>query len=88
MLISPIALTSSGTGSFSHGIERVPKKALMTNANCVLGSASLTAEAGLAGLKELREEMEAYRVRTSRSGNDSFRSSQHDDFVMAFALGV
>ena len=88
VLISPIAITSSGTGSFSHGIERVPKKALMANANYVLASASLTAEAGLAGLKDLREEMEAYRVRTSRAGHDSFRSSQNDDLVMAFALGV
>ena len=42
----------------------------------------------MAGLKELREEMEAYRVRTSRAGGDSFRTSQRDDLVMAFALCV
>ena len=30
--------------------------------------------------------MEAYRVRTSRAGHDSFRSNEKDDLVMAFAL--
>ena len=88
VLIKPVAITSSGTGSFSSGIERVPKKALMSNANFILASGCLSGEPGMAGLKDLREEMEAYRVRTSRSGNDSFRSGQTDDLVMAFALAV
>jgi len=88
VLVKPVAITSSGTGSFSSGIERVPKKALMSNANFILASRCLSGEPGMAGLKDLREEMEAFRVRTSRAGNDSFRSGQTDDLVMAFALAV
>ena len=88
VLISPIAITSGGTGSFSHGIERVPKKALMANANYILASAALSVEPGMSGLKQLREEMEAFRVRTSRAGTDSFRTGQHDDLVLAFALAT
>ncbi len=88
VLISPIAITSGGVGSFSCGIERGPKKALMANANYVLMSKCLSGEPGMAGLKELRAEMEAYRVRTSRAGHDSFRSGHTDDLVMAYALAV
>ena len=88
VLISAIAITSGGVGSFSHGIERVPKKALMANANYVLMSNCLSGEPGMSGLKALRAEMDAYRVRTSRSGFDSFRSGQTDDLVMAYALAV
>lgn len=86
VLISAIAITSGG--SFSHGIERVPKKALMANANYVLMSSCLSGEPGMSGLKALREEMDAYRVRTSRAGFDSSRSGQTDDLVMAYALSV
>ena len=89
VLIAPVAITSGGIGSFSHGIERVPKKALLANANYILMSKCLAAgQPGMAGLKELREEMEAFRVRTSRTGYDSFRTGQSDDLVMAYALAA
>ena len=87
-LVKPVAITSGGTGSFSSGIERVPKRALMANANHILGSRCLTGQPGMAGLKDLRDEMDAFRVKTSRAGHDSFRSAQTDDLVMAFALAV
>ncbi len=88
VLISAVSITASGPGSFSHGIERVSKKALMANANYALMSKCLSGEPGMSGLKALREEMEAYRIRTSRAGHDSFRSGQSDDLVMAYALAV
>jgi hypothetical protein len=88
VLVTPIGITSTGTGSYSNGIERVSKKALLAAANYVMMSQSLVAEPGMAGLAELREEMESFRVHTSRSGNDGFRSGQKDDLVMAFALAA
>ena len=88
VLIAPIGITSGGTGSYHAGIQRVPKKDLMSGANYVLVSQALAAQPGMPGLKELKEEMEAYRVRTSRSGNDTFRTSDKDDLVMAFALAA
>ncbi len=87
-LILPIGITSGAVGSYASGIERVPKKDLMSNAGYVLMSQSLSGQPGMAGLKELRAEMEAFRVRTSRAGSDTFRSSHSDDLVMAFALAV
>jgi hypothetical protein len=88
VLVTPIGITSTGTGSYSNGIERVSKKAPLAAANYVMMSQSLVAEPGMAGLAELREEMESFRVHTSRSGNDGFRSGQKDDLVMAFALAA
>ena len=72
VLVTPIGITSTSTGSYSNGIERVSKKALLAAANYVMMSQSLVAEPGMAGLAELREEMESFRVHTSRSGNDGF----------------
>ena len=86
VFLTSIGITSSGSGSFSNGIERVSKKDLMASANYVLRSEALAAQPGMAGLKELKEEMEAYRVHTSRAGHDTFRSNFKDDLVMAFAL--
>ena len=88
VLILPVGITSGGFGSYASGIERVPKKDLLANANYILTSRHLSGEPGMAGLKDLRQEMEAFRVRTSRSGNDTFRTGQTDDLVMAFALAV
>jgi hypothetical protein len=86
--ILPIGITSGGHGSYSGGIERAPKKDLIANANYILMSTCLSGTPGMAGLKDLREEMEAYRVRTSRAGNDTFRTGHSDDLVMAFTLAV
>ena len=85
-LISAIGITSGGSGSYSGGIQHVAKKDLISGANYVMASRALAAQNGMAGLKELKEEMEAYCVRTSRAGHDSFRSNEKDDLVMAFAL--
>ena len=84
--IHAVGITSGGTGSYSNNIERVPKKALMAGANYLLTSHALTAWKGMPGFAELHEEMEAYRVRTSRAGSDTFYTSQKDDLLMAFAL--
>ena len=88
VLILPVAITSGGFGSTSatNGTITAPKKDLLSSANYLLSSGVLAAQPGLAGFKELKEEMEAYRVRTSRNGYDSFRSSFKDDLVMAFSL--
>lgn len=59
-LILPIAITSGAAGSYARGIERVPKKDLMSNAGYILMSQSLSGEPRMAGLKELRAVMEAF----------------------------
>jgi hypothetical protein len=84
VLIVPVCITSGGSVTGDH----VPKRDLMYNANYTLNSRVLSGEPGLAGVKELREEMDAYRIRTSRAGTNSFRTAQKDDLVMAFALAV
>jgi hypothetical protein len=48
----------------------------MYNANCTLNSKVLSGEPGLAGVSELREEMDAYRICTSRAGANSFSTAQ------------
>ena len=88
VLIIAVSITGGTVGSFAGGIHRVPKKELLATANYLLMSDALTAQPGMAGLKELKEEMEAFRVRTSRAGHDSFRTGAKDDLVMAYALAA
>ncbi len=84
----PIAITSGGHQTFSNSIQRVPKRDLIQSANHLLGSEFMRFDPSLNGLKDLREEMEAYRVNTSASGNERYSSSTTDDMVMAFALAA
>ncbi len=48
----------------------------------------LRLSSSLSGLKELREEMEAYRPKISSSGQDRYTTATTDDMIMAFALAA
>ena len=84
----PIAITSGGSVTYANNVQRVPKQDLASAANYVLTCGALKVPPTLAGLDLFREEMDAYRVKTSNSGSTSFRSSQTDDLVMAFCLAA
>ena len=86
VLLSPISITSGGAVSYANGFQRVPKKDLVSAANYVLSSGALKIPPTLSGLDEFRQEMDAFRLKPSRSGSPTFRSSQSDDLVMAFCL--
>ncbi|MCC6538581.1 MAG: hypothetical protein IT162_13580 [Bryobacterales bacterium] len=86
--LMPIAITSGGHQTYSNNIQRVPKRDLIQSANLILGSEVMRFEPSLNGLKELREEMEAYRVKTSASGHERYTTATTDDLIMAFALAA
>jgi hypothetical protein len=86
VLLLPIAITSGGSVTYANNVQRVPKRDLTSAGNYILTSGVLKVPPTLAGLELFREEMDAYRVKTSPSGSTSFRSSETDDLVMAFCL--
>ena len=83
-----IAITSGGRLTFSSGIQRVPKRDLLRAANYLLTAECFRIPPGQSGYQLLKEEMEAYRIRTSASGNERFATSTTDDLVMAFSLAA
>ena len=67
VLLSPIAITSGGVPSYANGFQRVPKKDLVSAANYVLSSGALKIPPTLSGLDAFRQEMDAFRFKTSAS---------------------
>jgi hypothetical protein len=90
--LRPIGITITG-GNEVHGDAAtaltVPKRDLITATQVMLQGGRLRIAAGLEHAPVLVKELLDYRVKISPAGHDSYdaREGQHDDTVLATALG-
>lgn len=89
----PVTITSGFTWSREpNGDYRVPKKDLAAAVQALLGYRRLRIAAELPEARTLVEEMQAFRVKVTKAGNESFaadwREGKHDDLVLAVALAA
>jgi hypothetical protein len=76
--VEPVILTGGERGSRSGGVWRVPKRDLVTGLLVMLEKRELAISRRVAGAEALAKELASFGAR---------RSGEHDDLVMALALG-
>ena len=90
-----IVITGGENVSRSQNLTRVPKRELATTLQVALQAKRLRIAEGLPLADTLLQEFRGFRVKVSVSGHASFgndvgswREADHDDLVLATALGV
>lgn len=90
-----VIITGGETASYADGIDRVPKRELVTTLQVALQTRRLRIAEDLPLAEHLLQEMRGFRVKISLTGHASFgndvgawREAEHDDLVLATALGV
>jgi hypothetical protein len=90
-----VIITGGETSSRADGIDRVPKRELVTTLQVALQTRRLRIAEDLPLAELLLKEMRGFRVKISLTGHASFgndvgswREADHDDLVLATALGV
>lgn len=88
--LRPWSITATGGDNVNvpeYGVIRVPKRELISAAQIALAQGRLRIAAGLAHAPTLVKELQAYQVKISQSGHDSYaaREGAHDDLVYAVA---
>lgn len=91
--LSPIAVTITGGSEVSGGRRsyRVPKNDLVSNLLLLFQQGRIKVARSLHHAETLMAELEAMRMRITASGNDQYGAygeGEHDDLVLALALGV
>ena len=89
-LLVPVTITSGDEVTESDGWWRVPKRELVANLQVMLEERKLKIAGGMAGASALVREMQEMRVKIGPSGREQYaaRGAEHDDMVMAVALGA
>jgi len=90
-----VIITGGETASSADGVDRVPKRELVTTLQVALQAKRLRIAEDLPLAELLLKEFRGFRVKISLTGHASFgndvgtwREAQHDDLVLATALGV
>ena len=90
-----VIITGGETSSHERGIDRVPKRELVTTLQVALQAKRLRIAEDLPLAELLLKEFRGFRVKISLTGHASFgndvgswREADHDDLVLATALGV
>ena len=90
-----VIITGGETSSKADGIDRVPKRELVTALQVALQAKRLRIAEDLPLAEVLMKELRGFRVHITltghaRFGNDvgSWREADHDDLVLAASLGV
>jgi hypothetical protein len=90
-----ILITGGETASFADGLDRVPKRELVTTLQVALQARRLRIAEELPLAETLLRELRGFRVKISLSGHASFgndvgawREADHDDLVLSVALAV
>lgn len=90
-----VIITGGETSSHVDGVDRVPKRELVTALQVALQAKRLRIAAELPLAEVLMKELRGFRVHITltghaRFGNDagSWREADHDDLVLAASLGV
>ena len=91
--LQAVTITSGQSQSFDkvHGEWHVPKRVLVSVTAIALQNRALTINADIPDAPKLVRELEAFKVKISKAGNDTYeawRDGDHDDLVLATALGV
>jgi hypothetical protein len=85
----PVVFTGGGRETFSVDRWHVPKRDLMQGLAVLLEGSGLQVEPRLPEGEALRRELRQVRLQISDGGRDLFGGEkEHDDLVMAVALGV
>ena len=90
--VPPVGVSITG-GQHPHGGGRaytVPKRDLISAAVLAFQSGRLQIAAGADHAETLVKELTAFQVKISAAGNDTYSapSGQHDDLVLALAIGL
>ena len=86
-----VTITGGNAAKAGDGGASVPKRALVGALQALLGTGRFRIASGLAEAPTLLRELEAFRVKLSDSGHESFeagRAGAHDDLVLACALAA
>ena len=90
--LAPIAvsITSGRRERFANGMAYVPKRELVRGLVVAFEAGRLKVAKGLPLADALMCELQAFRVRLTARGRDTYaaRSGAHDDLVLAVALAV
>ena len=89
----PIVITGGIASSIdvADWTRRVPKKELVSGLTVVFQNSRIEIAKQLQLAPALLKELDAFRLKTTKAGNDTFeawRESDHDDLVFAVAMGV
>ena len=89
----PITITSGLQATFDrqHGEWHVPKRVLVSVTAIALQQRGLTINKDIPDATTLVRELETFKVKKSKAGNDTFeawRDGDHDDLVLATAMCV
>jgi hypothetical protein len=89
----PVTITSGQSATFdrAHGEWHVPKRVLVSVTAIALQNRGLTINSGIPDAKLLVHELENFKAKITKSGNDTYeawRDGDHDDLVLATALCV
>jgi len=88
--ILPVQITSGHSETQVNGYYHVPKKDLIVGLQVLLQRGGLKIAAGMTFAGALVEELTQMRVKIAESGHEQYgawRSGEHDDLVLAVALG-
>lgn len=89
--VSPVIITSGGEERNEGWFSYIPKRDLISKLQVELQSGRLKFAEGMPELKTLLKELQSFKVKVTDAGNDTYgndRSGEHDDMVLALALGV
>lgn len=90
-----VIITAGDTVTAGSGVTRVPKRVLVTRLQLALQQRRLRVAAQLPFASVLAQELRGFKVSMTKAGNERFgndvaqwREADHDDLVLAVALGV
>ena len=91
--LSPIGITITGGRTVSQDEDgyHVPKRDLASALQVAFASRRMKLAAGLPLAAEFMKELEAFRVKITKAGTDTYeawRETDHDDIVLSVAMGV
>jgi hypothetical protein len=89
--IVPVVITGGDRTHYQDGRYRVPKRDLVSGVAILLESGRLKISQRLPEAKTLIKELLNMRVKISASGHEAYeawREGEHDDLVLALALGL
>jgi hypothetical protein len=89
--VKPVTITAGTSVNSSHYGLHVPKRDLVMTLCVLLETGRIEFAADLGDLERLIAEVQAFRVKITDAGNDTYgawREGAHDDLVLALALAA
>lgn len=89
--IRPITITGGSTANPDGAGWKVPKKELVSILQALMGTGRIKVKSSLPNCSSLLKEFENFKVNVKETGHEEFgewRTGQHDDMVLACAIGL